>query len=39
LAADFSEREMVELTLVITTISAWNRFAVGFRSQHPVDQP
>lgn len=39
LAAAFSEREMVELTLVITTISAWNRFAVGFRSQHPVDQP
>lgn len=39
LAAAFDERERVELTLVITTINAWNRFAVGFRSQHPVDQP
>ncbi len=38
LAAAFDEREQVELTLVITTINAWNRFAVGFRSQHPVDQ-
>ena len=38
LAAAFDERERVELTLVITTINAWNRFAVGFRSQHPVDQ-
>lgn len=38
LEAAFSERERVELTLVITTINAWNRFAVGFRSQHPLDQ-
>ncbi|SFT75231.1 carboxymuconolactone decarboxylase family protein [Sedimentitalea nanhaiensis] len=38
LAAAFDERERVELTLAITTINAWNRFAVGFRSQHPVDQ-
>ncbi|MCB1470688.1 MAG: carboxymuconolactone decarboxylase family protein [Rhizobiaceae bacterium] len=38
LAAAFDECERVELTLVITTINAWNRFAVGFRSQHPVDQ-
>lgn len=35
-AAVYDERERVELTLVITTINAWNRFAVGFRSQHPV---
>lgn len=38
LAAAFDERERVELTLVITTINAWNRFAVGFRSQHPISQ-
>jgi AhpD family alkylhydroperoxidase len=37
LAAAFDERERVEVTLVINTINAWNRFAVGFRSQHPVD--
>lgn len=37
-AAAFDERERVEMTLVITTINAWNRFAVGFRSQHPVER-
>lgn len=37
LTAAFDERERVELTLVINTINAWNRFAVGFRSQHPID--
>lgn len=37
-AAAFDERERAEMTLVITTINAWNRFAVGFRSQHPVER-
>ena len=36
LADAFDERERVEVTLVITTINAWNRFAVGFRVEHPV---
>ena len=36
LAATFDEREQAELTLVITTINAWNRFAVGFRMVHPA---
>ncbi|MAA96757.1 MAG: alkylhydroperoxidase [Stappia sp.] len=36
LAAAFDEREQAELTLVITTINAWNRFAVGFRMVHPA---
>ncbi|MBJ2153147.1 carboxymuconolactone decarboxylase family protein [Paracoccus sp. IB05] len=36
LAEVFDERERVELTLITNTINAWNRFAVGFRSQHPV---
>jgi len=31
----FSETEIVDLTLLITQINAWNRIAVGFRSQHP----
>lgn len=35
LAAAFSPEEQVDLTLVINTINSWNRFAVGFRSQHP----
>ena len=36
LAAHFSPREQVDLTLVVTTINSWNRIAVGFRSQHPA---
>lgn len=36
-AEAFDEQERVELTLVINTINAWNRFAVAFRSQHPVN--
>jgi AhpD family alkylhydroperoxidase len=31
----FSDAEIVDLTLLITTINAWNRLAIGFRSQHP----
>lgn len=37
LKAEFSEREIVALTLLITTINAWNRLALGFRSQHPAE--
>ena len=34
--AEFSEEEMVKLTLLIVTINGWNRLAIGFRSIHPV---
>lgn len=34
--AQFDAKEQVQLTLLITTINAWNRFAVGFRSIHPT---
>jgi AhpD family alkylhydroperoxidase len=34
--AEFSEEELVKLTLLVTTINAWNRFAISFRSVHPV---
>lgn len=37
LKAQFSDKEQVVLTLAITTINAWNRIAIGFRSQHPHD--
>ncbi|RCS24818.1 carboxymuconolactone decarboxylase family protein [Phyllobacterium salinisoli] len=37
LKAQFSDEEIVKLTLVITTINAWNRISVGFRSIHPVE--
>ncbi len=32
----FDDTEKVKLTLVIMTINAWNRLAIGFRSVHPV---
>jgi AhpD family alkylhydroperoxidase len=35
LTPHFSESEIVHLTLLIATINAWNRLAIGFRSQHP----
>jgi len=34
----FAEDELVKLTLLITTINAWNRIAIGFRIVHPVRQ-
>ncbi|MBL9035222.1 MAG: carboxymuconolactone decarboxylase family protein [Rhodospirillaceae bacterium] len=34
--AQFSEAELVNLTLLIGAINAWNRLAIGFRSIHPV---
>ena len=37
LKAQFSEEDMVKITVTIGAINVWNRLAVGFRSQHPVD--
>ncbi|HVO02762.1 MAG TPA: carboxymuconolactone decarboxylase family protein [Candidatus Cybelea sp.] len=36
LRAQFSETEVVNLTVLIGVINTWNRVAIGFRSQHPV---
>lgn len=33
--SQFDERETAQLTLLITTINAWNRIAISFRMQHP----
>jgi alkylhydroperoxidase family enzyme len=38
LKAHFSDEDQVKLTLLIVTINAWNRFAIGFRAVHPVEQ-
>ncbi|MFG6488709.1 carboxymuconolactone decarboxylase family protein [Roseateles sp. BYS78W] len=35
--SEFSDAELVNLTLAITTINAWNRFAIGFRKSLPVE--
>jgi AhpD family alkylhydroperoxidase len=35
----FSDAEITKLSVAIGTINMWNRLAVGFRSQHPVDAP
>ncbi|MBL8710245.1 MAG: carboxymuconolactone decarboxylase family protein [Rhodospirillaceae bacterium] len=36
LNAHFTPAEQMELTLLIVVINGWNRFAVGFRSVHPL---
>ncbi|VVN05820.1 hypothetical protein PS645_03530 [Pseudomonas fluorescens] len=36
--AQFTPKEMVDLTVAITTINAWNRLAVGFRKMPAADQ-
>ncbi len=36
-AEHFEPREQVALTLLITTINAWNRLAIGFATPHPLD--
>ena len=33
---EFDDASLVNLTMLIATINAWNRIAIGFRSQHPV---
>ena len=38
LAEHFSDEEKVKLTLLIATINAWNRIAIGFRSVHPIEE-
>jgi AhpD family alkylhydroperoxidase len=38
LRQNFSDEEMVKITVAIGTINVWNRVAVGFRAQHPVDK-
>jgi AhpD family alkylhydroperoxidase len=44
----FSDKELADLTLAVTTINAWNRFSIAFRvvpgtyqpaSAHPAPQP
>ena len=32
----FSETELVNLTVCIAAINAWNRVAIGFRAVHPI---
>lgn len=39
LKVHFSEEEIVKITVALGAINTWNRLAVGFRSQHPVDKP
>ncbi len=34
--AQFSDAELVQLTLLIGTINSWNRLAIAFRALHPI---
>jgi alkylhydroperoxidase family enzyme len=36
---EFSEAELVKLTLVITQINAWNRISIAFRVEPGTYQP
>ena len=36
---EFSEQELVDLTLAVTTINAWNRIAISFRTEPGTYQP
>ena len=33
----FSEKQMADRSIVIATINAWNRLAIGSRAEHPAD--
>jgi AhpD family alkylhydroperoxidase len=33
----FSDEQIAKLSVAIATINVWNRMAVGFRAQHPID--
>jgi alkylhydroperoxidase family enzyme len=34
----FSQDELIPLSIAIAMINAWNRLAIGARSQHPADR-
>jgi AhpD family alkylhydroperoxidase len=34
----FTEEELVKLTLLVVAINGWNRIQVGFRAIHPVEE-
>lgn len=36
LGVHFSDKEIVDLTVLVGLINLWNRIGVGFRLQHPV---
>ena len=36
---EFGDADLVKLTLAITTINAWNRIAIGFRTEPGTYQP
>ena len=36
---EFSEEELVDLTLAVATINAWNRFSIAFRTTPGTYQP
>lgn len=34
----FTDKEITDLSVAISTINVWNRLAVGFRMQHDIDR-
>jgi alkylhydroperoxidase family enzyme len=35
----FSEEELIDLTLAVTTINAWNRISIAFRTEAGTYRP
>jgi alkylhydroperoxidase family enzyme len=35
---EFSDEELIALSLAIAAINLWNRMAIGFRNEHPKDR-
>jgi AhpD family alkylhydroperoxidase len=38
MSAQFSPKEMADLTTLVGLINLWNRLAIGMRARHPVDK-
>jgi alkylhydroperoxidase family enzyme len=36
---EFTEQELVDLNLAVTTINAWNRINISFRAEPGTNQP
>lgn len=36
--AQFSEKELADLSIAVAMINGWNRIAIAFRAQHPNDR-
>jgi alkylhydroperoxidase family enzyme len=36
--AEFTDNELISLSIAIGAINVWNRLSIGFRNEHPKDR-